>query len=79
MNTNMTGFRWFSIFLHPCAMDEISLSIGGIKEITGKGIRFKVLVLYPPKCSHDLPSLVGLYTRKPFQSPGRYSTATGSI
>ena len=33
----------------------------------GKGIRF--IVLYPPKRSHDLPSLAGLYTRKPFQSP----------
>ena len=32
----------------------------------GKGNRF--IVLYPPKCSHDLPPLVGLYTRKPFQS-----------
>ena len=26
----------------------------------GKGIQF--IVLYPPKCSHDLPSLAGLYT-----------------
>ena len=43
----------------------------------GKGIRF--IVLYPPKCSHDLPPLAGLYTRKPFQSPGGYSRATGSI
>ena len=32
-----------------------------------KGIRF--IVLYPLKCSHDLLSLAGLYTRKPFQSP----------
>ena len=32
-----------------------------------KGIRF--IVLYPPKCSHNLPPLVGLYTRKTFQSP----------
>ena len=43
----------------------------------GKGIGF--LVLYPPKCSHNLPPLAGLYTRKPFQSPGGYSRATGSI
>ena len=31
LNTNMTGFRWFSNFqqsLHPCALDENSLSIG---------------------------------------------------
>ena len=27
MNTNMTGFRWFSKSLRPCALDEISLSI----------------------------------------------------
>ena len=26
--------------------------------------------MYPPKCSHDLPPLAGLYTRKSFQSPG---------
>ena len=31
------------------------------------GIRF--IVLYPPKCSHNLPPLAGLNTRKPFQSP----------
>ena len=30
----------------------------------GKGIRF--IVLYPPKRSHELPPLAGLYTRKPF-------------
>ena len=41
------------------------------------GIRF--IVLYPPKCSHDLPPLAGLYTRKPFQSPGGYSRAASSI
>ena len=41
-----------------------------------KGIRF--IVLYPPKCSHDLPPLAGLYTRKPFQSPEGYSRAVGS-
>ena len=29
-----------------------------------EGIRF--IVLYPPKCSHDLPPLAGLYTQKPF-------------
>ena len=42
-----------------------------------KGIRF--IVLYPPRCSHDLPPLAGLYTRKPFQSPEGYSKAAGSI
>ena len=42
-----------------------------------KGIRF--IVLYPPKRSHDLLPLAGLYTRKPFQSPGGYSRTTGSI
>ena len=29
--------------------------------------------LYPPKCSEDLPSLAGLYTLRPFQSPEGYS------
>ena len=42
-----------------------------------KGIRF--IVLYPPKCSHDLPPLAGLYTRIPFQSPEGYFRAVGSI
>ena len=27
MNTNMAGFKWFSNFLHPCALDKSSLSI----------------------------------------------------
>ena len=38
-----------------------------------------IIVLYPPKRSHDLPPLACLYTRKPFQSPGGSSRATGSI
>ena len=32
MNTNMTGFRRFSC-LHPCALDDSSLSIGTVKTI----------------------------------------------
>ena len=43
----------------------------------GKGMRF--IDLYPLKCPHNLPPLAGLYTRKPFQSPGGYSRAAGSI
>ena len=43
----------------------------------GKGIRF--IVLYPSKCSHNLPSLAGLYAQKPFQSPEGYSRADGGI
>ena len=31
MNTNMTGFRWFS--LHPCALDESSLCIRRVKTM----------------------------------------------
>ena len=30
MNTNVTGFRWFSKILLPCALDESSLSIGRV-------------------------------------------------
>ena len=33
MNTNMTGFRWLSKTLHPCALDEISLRIGNVERI----------------------------------------------
>ena len=32
MNTNMTGFRWFSKSLHPCAGDEGSLIIRRVKS-----------------------------------------------
>ena len=33
MNTDMTGFRWFSIlFALLCALDESSLSIGRVKS-----------------------------------------------
>ena len=34
----------------------------------GKGIRY--IILYPPKCSHDLPSLAGLYTKYHFNPRG---------
>ena len=34
MNTNMTGFRLFQIFLHCCALDESSLSIGRVNTST---------------------------------------------
>ena len=44
--------------------------------IQDKGIRF--IVLYPPKDSHDLFSLAGLYTQKPFQSPEGYSRVINS-
>ena len=33
MNINMTGFRWFSKSLHPCALDESSLSIGRVNNV----------------------------------------------
>ena len=32
MNTNMTGFRWFSKYLRRCALDESSISIGRAKN-----------------------------------------------
>ena len=35
--------------------------------------------MYPPTCSHNLPSLAGLYTRKPFQYPEGYSRVAGSL
>ena len=33
MNTNMTGFRCFQKSLHPCDLDESSLSTGRDKQI----------------------------------------------
>ena len=38
MNTNMTGFRWVSKILRPCALDESSLSIGRVKTYAGGGL-----------------------------------------
>ena len=32
MNTNMTGFRWFSKTLHPGSLDKSRLSIGRVNE-----------------------------------------------
>ena len=47
-------------------MGEIKLVSWVIK---GKGIRF--IVLYPPKCSHDLPPLAGtVHTETIFNPPG---------
>ena len=36
MNTNMTGFRsdGFQNFMHPCDLDESSLSIGRLNDAT---------------------------------------------
>ena len=45
----------------------------------GKGKSIRFIVLYPPKCSRDIPPRAGLYTRKPFQSPGGNTRAVGSI
>ena len=33
MNTNMTGLNVFQRSLHPCGLDESSLSIGRVKEL----------------------------------------------
>ena len=32
MNTNITGFRWFSKSLHPCALDESPCRIGSLSK-----------------------------------------------
>ena len=50
-----------------------------LKPWKGKGILF--IVLYPPKCSHDLPSLAGTVHTETirFQSPEGYSRAAGII
>ena len=70
----------FQKSLHSCALDEISLSIGRVNLKEHLKVKvFPFIVLYPPNCSQDLPPLAGLYTWKPFQSPGGYSRAAGSI
>ena len=35
MNNKLTGFRWLSNILHPCALDESSLSIGRVNTMAG--------------------------------------------
>ena len=40
-----------------------------IKQCKGKGIRF--IVLYPPKCSHDLPPLAGTVHTETISIPPR--------
>ena len=33
MNTNMTGFRWFSKSLHPCSLDEVASALEGLRWV----------------------------------------------
>ena len=33
INTNMTGFRWFSKIVHPCALEESSQSIERVNQL----------------------------------------------
>ena len=40
MNTNMTGFRWFSKIFAPLCLDKSSLSIGRIKSLIHSVIQF---------------------------------------
>ena len=53
--------------MYYCGFGVISESLSTICELF-KGIRF--IVLYPPKCSHDLPSLAG---RDIPEQPAAYS------
>ena len=55
---------------------KCNISFSTVK-LKGKGIRF--IALYPLKCSHNLPSIAGLYTQKPFLYPEGYSRASGSL
>ena len=47
---------------------EVPSRAGNRKQLKGKGKGIRFIVLYPPKCSHDLQPLAGLYTLKPFHS-----------
>ena len=51
----------FPLLTTPCVFSHLSSSEHSEKQVLfmvkGKGIRF--IVLYPPKCSHDLPPLAG--------------------
>ena len=60
--------------------NDCSIILGKTRENLFKGIKgIQFIVMYPPKHSHNLPPLAGLYTWIPFQSPWGYSRATGSI
>ena len=72
-----SGETLSQIFLRMLLYDQNVEVCQTMYKGNGKGIRF--IVLYPPKRSHDLPPLAGMYTRKPIQSPGGYSRATGCI
>ena len=63
MNTKMTGFRWFSKTLHPCALDENNLSIGRVKvNISISGVL----------CTSDLgESEAPLHPDSDIESPSR--------
>ena len=43
MNTNTTGFRWFSKIFAYCALDVSSLSIGRVKGLGRHGKYHKIL------------------------------------
>ena len=50
MNTNMTGFIWLQKYLHPCALDESSLSIGRVKlRIHWINVNYMTARLLTPK------------------------------
>ena len=58
MNTNMTGFKWFSKSLHPCALGESSLTIGRVK---GLKLSYEIVIslflrpLLPPHLKRVMP------------------------
>ena len=45
MNTNMTGFVGFQNSLHPCALDESSLSIGRVNSCEKQPDNFLQIIL----------------------------------
>ena len=55
MRTNMAGFSGFVNFLHPCALDESSISTGRVNECISNVVKTKLNVVnwkYVPTKMH---------------------------
>ena len=66
MNTNMTGFRWFSkIFVSLCLMDESSLSFGRAKclDDTDNAVWQRTIYLWSSQKKDINPSQASMLTQ----------------
>ena len=65
MNTNMTGYRWFSKFVCPCVLDESGLKIGRVKIYYCCRVNCPRELPLHLECQHALTTLKGeVYSNK---------------